>query len=310
VKNFFSQLLRLLQWPRLVEISKQWKFPGHRSLSLYDVLSFLFKEMKRDAINVRAAYVAFSIFISLFPTLLVLFTIIPFIPVPTFQTTILETMSAVLPDNVDSLLGSTIKDIVTNSQFSLLSISLLLAVYFSSNGILGLMNSFDKTLPTFRKRTFWQKQFVALKLLALLSLLLLAAMVLIIAGEYLVRMVMRSAQAEKNSAYFWLMAFRWFFIAAIFYFSISMIYFYGPAKHKRFQFFSAGSTLATVLALLVAVLFSWFINRFGQYNKLYGSIGTILVAQLWIYYNALGLLIGFELNASIEMNEEKLITED
>jgi len=221
----------------------------------------------------------------------------------------MSTMQQVMPQDVYSLLHSTIEDIVTRHRIDLLSISLVLAIYFSTNGVLGIMNSFDKALPTFHKRNYWQKRGVAFKITGMLGLLVLVAVVLIIGGEALEKFILRELHMEKISSYFWLGALRWLFIIFLFYFSISLIYYYGPAKHKRFQFFSAGSTLATIISLLIAIVYSWFINHFGQYNKLYGSIGTLLVTQLWIYYNAFGLLVGFELNASIEMNEERLVQE-
>jgi membrane protein len=310
VKNLPDLIKKYSGWDHLVGLTKVWRFPGHRDLSLYDVLSFLFMEMSRDAINIRAAYVSFSLFISLFPGLLVAFTLIPFIPFPAFQSTILNTMQQVMPLSVHELLRETIEDIVLHHRLDLLSVSLILSIYFATNGVIGLMNSFDKTLPTFRKRGFWEKHIVAFKLLVLLSLLLATGTVLIIGGEFFIRFVMKTLEvADRVDLYFWFTALRWILIIAVFYFAISVLYFYAPAKHKRFQFFSAGSTLATFFALLVAILFSWFINNFGQYNKLYGSIGTILVAQLWIYYNSLGMLIGFELNAAIEINEVKLAGE-
>jgi membrane protein len=310
VKSIFAFIKKYSGWDTLVEVAKVWRFPGHRNISVYDVLSFLFMEMSRDAINIRAAYVSFSLFLSLFPALLVAFTLIPFIPYPAFQETLLNSMQQIMPQNVYTMLRETIEDIVLQHRLDLLSLSLVLSIYFSTNGIIGLMNSFDKTLPTFRKRTFWEKKLLSFKILALLSLFLVTGLTLIVGGEFLIHWSMKILKVENRvDIYFWLTMLRWMFIILIFFFCISLLYYYAPAKHKRFQFFSAGSTLATFFALLVAILFSWFINNFGQYNKLYGSLGTILVAQLWIYYNSLGLLIGFELNASIEMNEENLVGE-
>lgn len=216
-------------------------------------------------------------------------------------------MQQVMPGNVYELLQSTIEDIVLRHRGDLLSISVILAIYYSTRGVLGMMNSFDKALPTFRKRTFWQKQGVAFKVTGLLTLLLLFSVGLIMGGEFFVRWVMKVFIAERDEVYIWLTIFRWIIIVFIYYFSISLIYFYGPARHTRWQFFSSGSTLATILLIVVSVLYSWLINQFGNSNKLYGSIGTLLVTQLYIYYNALGLLIGFELNASIEVNENIIL---
>ncbi len=302
MKEIFSLITKYSGWNSLVEISKTKGFPGHRNISLYEVISFLFLEMKNDDITIRASSVAFSFFVSLFPTLLLFFTVIPFLPIPTFQTTLLDAVQKLIPDNAYALLQSTIEDIVTNDSVGLLSLSLILAFYYSSRGVLGLMNSFDKAFPIFRKRNFWYKQLVAFEIMALLLLLLIISVGLIIGGEFLVKLAIRLLNLERADIFVWFNIIRWLMILFVFYFSISSIYFFGPATHKRWQFFSAGSTLATILSILISLLFSWMINKFGQYNQLYGSIGTLLVAQLWIYYNSLSLLIGFELNAAIEIN--------
>ena len=307
MKNNLDHIVALIRkysgWNALVELSKAKGFPGHRNISVYEVLSFLWVEIQRDSIVTRASSISFSLFVSLFPAMLVFFTIIPYIPIATFQHTLMIALHDVLPHNVYDLVEETIQDIVTRQQGGLLSISLILAVYYSTRGVIGMMNSFDKALPTFRKRNFWEQELVAFQLVGLLFALLLISVTMFIGGEAIVKWLMKIFNAETSTGYFWLTLLRWISIVFIFYFSVAVIYFFGPAKHKRWQFFTAGSTLATILIILTSIIFSWIINQFGQYNKLYGSIGTLVVLMLWIYYNAVSLLIGFELNASIEMNK-------
>jgi membrane protein len=302
VKSLGDNIRKYSGWNALVEISKIKGFPGRREISVYEVLSFLFVEIQRDSILTRASSISFNFFVSLFPTILVLFTIIPYIPVPTFQNSLLGTLNDVLPENVYLLLNETISDIVTRQQGGLLSVSLILAIYYSSRGVISMMNSFDKALPTFRKRNFINRQLVALKITGLLFLLLVISVSMFIGGEVIIKWILRLLDAQNSNAYFWFTFIRWISIVLIFYFSISLIYYFGPAMHNRWQFFTAGSTLAAALSILSSILFSWLIDQFGQYNKLYGSIGTLIVMMLWIYYNSLSLLLGFELNASIEMN--------
>lgn len=303
MKRIIETIKKYSGWNTLVELSKIKGFPGHRDISVYEVLSFLFMEMGRDSILVRASSISFNFFVSIFPAILVIFTIIPYIPVPTFQAVLLHNLSDVLPSNVYRLLNETINDIVTRQQGGLLSLSIILAIYYASRGVISLMNAFDKALPTFRKRNFINNQLVAFKILLLLFLLLLVSITLFIGGEGLIKWVMHQLQAENSTTYLWFTAIRWFSVLVIVYFSIALIYYFGPATHKRWRFFSAGSTLATALSILSSLIFSWIIDQFGQYNKLYGSIGTLVVLMIWLNYNSLCLLIGFELNASIEMNK-------
>ena len=138
----------------------------------------------------------------------------------------------------------------------------------------------------------------------LLILLLILSIVFIVAGGSIIQYIMNWLGVTGNSTYFILASIKWGIIILLFYISISLIYFYGPAMHTRLRFFSVGSTVATFLSIITSLLFSYFINNFSTYNKLYGSIGTLIVIMLWLYYNSLVLLIGFELNASIEINKQ------
>jgi membrane protein len=92
---------------------------------------------------------------------------------------------------------------------------------------------------------------------------------------------------------------RWLVIFLLFFAAIALIYRYAPAVHKKWRLINPGSILATLLMILFTMGFSWWVNHFGNYNELYGSIGTILIIMLLIYFNSLVLLIGFELNVSI-----------
>jgi membrane protein len=92
---------------------------------------------------------------------------------------------------------------------------------------------------------------------------------------------------------------RWIVIICVLFFSISFLYYLAPAKRTKLKFVTAGSIMATVMVLITSIGFSYFVNNFGQYNKLYGSIGSILALMIWIFFNAIGLIIGFEINASI-----------
>jgi membrane protein len=93
---------------------------------------------------------------------------------------------------------------------------------------------------------------------------------------------------------------KWLVIIGVLFFAISFLYYLAPSRKAKFRFMSAGSSLATMLFIFTSLGFSAYVNNFDQYNKLYGSIGTILVVLLWLYLNSISLLIGFELNASIK----------
>ena len=286
-------------------MTKKYSLPGFDGQSMYDVFSFLFKEFQRDAINVRAGSVAFSFLLALFPATIVVFSLIPYIPIENYRDTLLNSLHQFMPDNVYHMVFNTINDIINHQHSGVLSIGIILSVYYSSRGVIGLINSFDKSYPSFRRRNFWRKTLVSFKITFLLFILFILSIGLIVAGNWAIESLMKLMGIEGTTAYYILASVKWLIIILLFYFSISLIYFYAPAMHTRLRFFSAGSTVAAFLSILTSVLFSAYINNFGNFNKLYGSIGTLIVIMLWLYYNSLVLIIGFELNASIEINKQR-----
>jgi membrane protein len=143
----------------------------------------------------------------------------------------------------------------------------------------------------------------------MLSVLLIAALILIIAQKALFNWLFDALNIKSFSAQNIVAVLHYLIIIALLFFALSSLYYYGPAVKKKFKFISAGSTLATVLFIITSFGFSWFVNHFGQYNKLYGSIGSVIVIMLWMYFNSIVIIIGFELNASIAISKNKLVLE-
>jgi len=144
---------------------------------------------------------------------------------------------------------------------------------------------------------------MAIKLTALLFLLLLGFLILIITQGAMLKWIGIKNDTLREVIYY----VRWIFVVALIYYSIAFIYKYAPAVEKKWKLISPGTILATSLSILATLGFSYFVNNFGKYNALYGSIGTIIVLMAVIYINSLVLIIGFELNVSI--NSLKIIAE-
>lgn len=294
----------------LAQSLKGWSqrntLPGFDGVPMYDVFSFTLMEFKRDALSVRAASIAFRFLLSMFPAMLVIFTIIPFIPIDGFGTSLLNQLKAIMPHDAFSLISSSISEIMTKQHSGVLTIGIVMSLNFSVGAVMNMMNSFDKAYSGFRKRTGTEKILVALKITALLFLLFFISVALVILGGKLIHWLMTLMHAKSSLTYWSFQIMKWITIVFTFYLGISLIYFYGPAVHARWRFFSAGSTLAALLSILVSVLFSIFVNNFSRFNQIFGSIGTFIVIMLWMFYNALALLIGFELNASIDINKRRI----
>ena len=317
----------------VINWSKKHSFPGFFNVPLYDVVVFILNELKRHALVTRANAVAFDFFLSLFPLLLLLFTLIPYV-LPHFDFLILPNLTEaqkvyypgteevdfagtivfiidqniqevkILPVQARKDLITYLSNLATNARAGQLSFVLLLTIFFSSNGMMTLFRGFEKShKSTFKKRHSFKKRLIAIALTFLMGLLVLLSALLVVLGRIPINSIMHFINLDRFSPVL-IYLLRWIAIIGLFYFGISMIYRYGAATFRRFNWFSPGATLATILCLLTLLGFTFFVDRFGAYDKLYGTVGTIIVAMLWIQINSFILLTGFELNASIAVNRD------
>jgi membrane protein len=237
---------------------------------------------------------------ALFPSIIFLFSLIPFVPIPNFQDELLELIKNVLPNDAYLAAKSTIIDIVKHQHSSLLSFGFLLALYFTTNGFMALMKGFNSSYHVSEKRSPIKQRMVALVLTFIMSFLLIIATLLIIFSEIIIKYFSNQGLLKSKTQVFLLLSGKWIIVLAVFFLAISFLYYYGPSVKKRWRFISAGSSFATSLSLITSIGFAYFVNNFGQYNTIYGSIGTLIVIMLWIHFNSFILLLGFELNASID----------
>jgi membrane protein len=291
--------------------AKKVSFPGFFKVPIWDVISFSLKEFQRFDLMIRANAVSFSFFLALFPSLIALFTLTPFLKesilgfLPSdysFDAYLQEEIQKIMPGNAGDRLFNFIEDITTQPRIGLFSFGFLSAIFFASNGILALIRGFEKDeMPSFLQWNMLKKRINAVLLTFIIGALVIISVVLVIMGSWLTTLLVQYIKVGKTLA-FLLNLSRWGVIIALFYSSISLIYKFGAATKQKFLFFTPGSALATLLCLGSSIVFSYYVNQFNTYNELYGSIGTIIVLMLWIQLNTLSILIGFELNAGIMIN--------
>ena len=293
---------RLLTWKplrALIWISRRIILPGFDKVPLYDVMVFFINGLSRGFLAVRAAGIAFNFVLAIFPMLVFLFTIIPIIPIENFQESLMALISDFLPQTADATVGYIIRDVVTQPQPGWFSISFLLTLYFSTTGIHSLMDAFNNTYHTIENRPWIIVRLISLFLILVMSAGLIVSIGLITFGPLVIEVLLPQSVEEGGFYLFLILAVKWIVVLALLFFSISLLYYMAPAKRRHFRFISAGSTLATLLVVLTTFGFNFYVDNFSRYNVLYGSIGTLMIVLLWIYFNAFSLLIGFELNASI-----------
>ncbi|HOY38531.1 MAG TPA: YihY/virulence factor BrkB family protein [Bacteroidales bacterium] len=296
-----NKLLRKLQKP--ISWLKRRSFPGFDGYPIYDVGAFFVSGLMKGHLGLRAAGVAFNIFLSIFPLIIFFFTLIPYIPIENFQTELLQFINDVLPNEANTLFNSTITDTVIKQRGELLSLGVIMMLFFSSNGIIALIQAFNATYHSLETRSGLNRRFIAIMLVLIISVLLTSAIVLVTASDLLMKALLSVEFLKSAWVYFFISVIRWVIVIALFFFSTSFLYYLGPSRRNRFRFISPGATLATIIQIFATLGFSYYIENCGQYNKLYGSIGTVMVVMLLLYLTAFALIIGFELNASVQQSD-------
>lgn len=270
--------------------------PGFEGFSLYQIGRFFFKEIRNVKMNERVAAVTYNFLMAIAPTLLFLFSLVPYLPLKDVQATILTTLHQIVPnDHAYQTVSKGIVDFMTNKRRDILSFGILLTLFFSSNGMMGLMRSFDRSLSVYKKRTGLQRRWTAIKLTFLLICVAIVSLaVLILQTEKLNGFVLKifgNIIAVKILGVV--------ILALIIFLAISIIYAYGPSLTHRFRFVSPGSVFATVMSLITTTVFFFLVNHFINYNRVYGPIGTLIAFMVWMWLNTLVILLGYELNVSI-----------
>lgn len=274
--------------------------PGFDGATLEMVARHIVKGLfGRGVLVTRASSIAFNMLMALLPATIFLFTLIPFVPLPNFQTELVKLFENFLPVAAYNLLESTIVDVITNRSGTLLVVMFFATIIFSTNGIHALMHAFNMSVHDFVSRSWLQQRKIAIIMLVFILILFSAAAVLIILSRSVVDRLVDIGVLEMNLVFYIVMIFKWLLIIAMLFFAISTLYYLVPARKKDFRYISPGSIVATSLFILTSLGFSAYVNNFGQYNKLYGSIGTLIVILIWLYLNSVALLVGFELNVSI-----------
>jgi membrane protein len=280
-------------------VAKVISLPGFEKVPIYDVIKFFISGAKNGYLATRASAIAFNFALAIFPTMLFLFTLIPFIPVQNLQVELLHLIQEFLPKNAFQYFESTLVSVVTVKKIGVFSFGAFASLIFSTNAVHALIQAFNNTYHTIDTRNWTAIRAVSTFLVFMIFILIATSVILLTFGQFVLNKLVEIQIIQTDLIYYLISFAKWFVVVALFFFSISFLYYYAPANKSKWKFISAGSSVATILALLTSLGFSYFVNNFGQYNKLYGSIGTIMVILLWLYFNSFALILGFELNASI-----------
>ena len=277
---------------------------------MYNLAGFIQQELKNDALITRANSMAYSFFLSIFPTIIVLFSVLAYTPVyESFEKELFDSIQEIMPGNAGQMVFDFIEDVATRPRGGLLSFGFFLAIWFASNGMMSMMRGLEKDHhAVFRRRSLVEKRLMAIQLTFLLSLILVASVVVGILGNLILDKIFSYFHVDVITR-FTFFAFRWIVLLLLVYTTFSLIYRYGAPTYKQLSFINPGAVVGSGLSLLTSAGFSFYVDNFGNFNKLYGSIGTLIVLMLWIQLNCVILLMGFEINAGIVVLRERRRTE-
>ena len=273
---------------------------GSGQASLYDVLDRILHELRLDSLEKRAAYMAFNLTVALFPTIIFLFTLIPYIPVPNLNVDILQFLADFMPRELYAATASTIEDIVNIPHGGLLSFGFGTALVLSSNGIMALLDAFEKKYPWFKHRSYLRKRMIATGLTFVLALILVLAITGIFFGTYLIDGLVFYEIVPERFTVLVLTLVRYGSLLGLFLSTTCVIYYFVPPVHDKWPLVSAGAIVATLLIFLVSFLFTLYVRIFDSYNHFYGSIGALVGFMVWLEFVCMTLIIGFEVNVSMD----------
>ena len=292
----------------VINLAKRIVVPGKEKLSVYDIGSFFFKELGNNRLFESCAAVTYNFVMALPPTLLVLFSLVPYLPLDNVQVVILDTLKVVARnEGLYNSMSAVILDFMNNERGEVLSSGILLTLFFASNGMMGLIRSFERQhLTVYVSKSELVQRWRALRLTILLLLVAILSIVVLIiqsrALNELLLLIFENVLVLRTLSIL--------IVIAILFTSISIIYRYGPTLNKKVSFFSPGAIAATFLCIVTSTVFFFMADNFIHYNKVYGSIGTLMAFMVWIWLNTLVILIGYDLNVSVLMAKDLKETEE
>ena len=291
--DWFKGLMRKsIRWLDRIEI------PFLDGMSVWRVVRFFFEAIVEGSVGSRASSIAYSFFLAIFPGILFFFTLIPYIPVPNLQAEIFRLLQDVMPPTSYEVAYSTIADVLSNRNSGLLSFGFFAALIFATNGTSSLLANFGQTVHSIESPNFWKVYLYSLLLTVVFSLVFIIGVVAIVLTHSVTDFMVEKEWITAGTGAL-LQNIRWIMLLFILLMSICFLFYISPIRAKQWGFISIGAIFSTALIVLSSWLFGYYVDNFSQYNKLYGSIGTLMVIMLWIYINAFVLIIGFELNMSI-----------
>ncbi|MCH1609556.1 MAG: YihY/virulence factor BrkB family protein [Flavobacteriaceae bacterium] len=280
----------------LIGFLEALKIPGYVGFSFYDLIEMYTAGIVKGALSSRAGSIAFSFFMALFPFLLFILNLIAFIPIANFDAVLFDFIELLLPQESQGFFTDIFTDIRQKQRTGLLSSVFILSIFLTANGVSSIFSSFEGSYHVDLSRSFIRQYLYSMMVGVLLAVLLLVGVAALIFFEIF---IFKNLDELIPSTVNWIRIGQLFFYTILIYVSVAILYYFGTIEGKKNRFFSPGALMTCLLILMTTYLFGIYIENFSTYNQLYGSIGALLIFLFYIWLNSSVLLLGFELNATL-----------
>tara|TARA_Y200000002_G_scaffold379262_1_gene388199 strand:- start:18898 stop:19797 length:900 start_codon:yes stop_codon:yes gene_type:complete len=273
---------------------------GFNNLSIKDLFIFFKSSIKNSNYTIKSSAIAFDFFLAIFPAIIFLITLLPIIPIPNFQNILLSEIKVIIPINAYQLFEITLHNLINQKYYGLLSVGIILSIYYSSNALNTLIDILNNSHLIEKEHKTFKKRLLAIALFFKFSILIISIVILSFSAEKIIHFI--NPNNENTLITFIFIFIKWILTFYFLILAISLIFRYAQSDKLKIKFINAG-TLATVIVIILSTLsLSYFFENFSNYNKIYGSIGGLLITLIWIRICCFITVVGFDLYMKVGTN--------
>jgi membrane protein len=256
-------------------------------------------EVSEDNISNGAAALAFYLILAIFPAMIFLLSLLPYLPIANLDRAMMDFLRQALPSEAANMFTGVVESIVSSRRGGLLSFGLVATLWAASSGIYAIMQQLNITYDVKESRSLLKVRGLALLLMLIFGGLMIGAFALVVlGGEVQGWLAANLGWGQALRSAFALL--RWIVIALMITLAFATVYYLGPDVEQEFKFITPGSVFGTVVIVAATLLFNWYVANFANYSATYGSIGAVIILMMWLYISGFVLLLGAETNALFE----------
>ena len=293
------QNLKSNHWyQHLVDKANALVLPGFQHVPFLTVMRLFGKSLVKGILFQRAAAMTYRFFIAVIPMAMALFSILSFMG-ESMQQHVLNVFQYIIPHYAWPVANQMLTEVLSRQSSSLVWIFLAMGLYFSVIAINSFLNSLRSSYYEVPTRNLFKQLFISLQIFVIFVAVVCAIIVIFVLTSRLLKYIdthtLNNVVLYSNAV----SVSRWLLIFVAVYFLISMLYYFVPADKRNYRFFSAGSSVATILLVIILGVVDFYFSDFADYNFVFGSMGALITVLLWIYWNAIVILACFDLNVSV-----------